>query len=234
EEKSSLQDLLIRDISDTTQVWTNFTLQSPSVPTVADYVALQKCILDGNCDFRDNRLDLVQDPDDPNNQVLRCTAVAVDEEIVTSKASLSSSVLFFGKGDEMWFAARYRIVEGEPFTMVDFENGHFAQHPGPRIVIRQDQIAMENKFGAKINHNNQSSLLVPRDQWFTLKIHLLYSNEADGMIEIWQDEEPILSLSGINLPTSNSIQNIVEIGASASQSGCVLLVDDVRISDEAF
>ena len=64
-------DMIILDPEDRTRFYSSFTLQSPSAKTVSEYVDLRQCILDGSCDFIDNRFDLVADPEAPDNTVLR-------------------------------------------------------------------------------------------------------------------------------------------------------------------
>jgi len=234
EDATLFTDLFIRSLADTNLYWTNFTLQSPAAPTVPDYVTLSQCIIEGTCTFIDNKIELVNDPTNFSNKVLKFTSVAPTANMVTSKSSMSSTINFYLKNSEIWFEADYYIESGVPFGIVDFENSYFYQHPGPRVVIRDNKLEFENKFGTKINIDNNSGVTVSQNQWFTLKVHLKYSNENDGIIELWQDGIEIISETGINLPTSNSIQNVLEVGATASSDGCVLLFDNMRISETAF
>jgi len=227
-------DLFLSSVADTNLYWTSFTLLSPSAPEVDDYVALRKCILEETCTFIDNRIDLVNDPSDASNQVLKFTSVAPDDQMVTAKSSISSSLNFYTKNSEVWYQADYYIVSGMPFSLVDFENSYFSQSPGPRVVIRNNQLSIENKFGAKLNFTHNSGISVPQEKWFTIKVHLKYSNVQDGILELWQDGTLLFSTTGINLPTSNSVQNGLEAGITATPTGCILLFDNMRISDTAF
>lgn len=234
ENAATFVDLFIGSLNDTNLYWTNFTLQSPLAPEVSDYVSLGQCILDGTCTFIDNKIELVNDPSNASNTVLKFTSVPPADNIVTSKSSISSTLNFYPKNSEVWFQADYYIESGLPFSIVDFENSYFFQHPGPRVVIRNNKLEFENKFGSKINIENNSGITISQNEWFTLKVHLKYSNENDGIIELWQDGVEIISATGINLPTSNSIQNILEVGATASSNGCILLFDNMRISETSF
>ncbi len=234
ESTTHLNDLFLSSFEDTDGYWTNFTSQSPATPEVADYVALNKCILAETCDFIDNRIELVQDPSNPSNQVIKFTNVAPSADMVTSKSSITSSLNFFKKGDDIWFQADYNIQSGMPYSIVDFENSHFTESPGPRIVISNNQIELENKFGDKKKYENNTNISIPTNQWFTLKVHLKLSNEDDGIIEVWQDENLLVSATGKNVFTANSIQNILEVGTSASSVNTVLLVDNITISATAF
>ena len=234
ESVDEFKELFIGAVSDTHLYWTNFTLQSPAAQTVNDYIALNQCIIDGSCAFIDNKIELVNDPSDVFNTVLKFTSVAPTENMVTSKSSITSSLNFYEKDSDVWFQADYLIESGMPFSIVDFENAYFYEHPGPRVVLRNNKLEIENKFGAKLNFENNSEVDVPLNDWFTVKVHFKYSNKSDGVVELWQDGVQIISATGINLPTSNSIQNIVEVGISASSAGCVLLLDNMRISTTAF
>jgi len=227
-------ELFVTSLADTQLYWTSFTLQSPAAPTVPDYVALRKCILDGTCTFIDNRIDLVPDPEDGGNTVLKFTSVAPNADMITAKSSIASSLNYYLKDSEVWFQADYFIESGMPFSLVDFENSYFDEAPGPRVVIRGRKLAIENKFGAKQNFTHESDASIPMNRWFTVKVHLKYSDENDGVVELWQDGAQLISTTGVTLPTLNSIQNVLEVGVSATPVGCTLLVDDVRISATAF
>lgn len=227
-------DLIATSVDDTDLHWNSFTLQSPLAPTIESYVALRNCILDGSCDFLDNRFDLVADPEDPDDQVLQCTAVAPSADMVTSKSSIERTFNYFNAGMDLWFEARYYIVSGYPFSLADFENRSFDQSPGPRIVLSGNKLAIENKFGDKLMYYPPAAPEVPVGEWFTVKVHFRFSTTEDGVIELWQNNALILSTSGINLPVGNSVQNSLETGVTATNIGCVLLVDDVRLSPEPF
>ncbi len=234
ENYTTFTDLFIMSASDTNLYWNSFTLQSPAAPSVSDYNALRNCILEETCTFIDNKIELVTDPTDASNKVLKFTSVAPTTEMITAKSSISSSLNYYKKGLEVWFEADFYIESGVPFSLVDFENAYFDKHPGPRVVIRGNKIEFENKFGAKLNIDNNSGITINQNQWFKLKVHLKYSNKADGIIELWQDGIPIISAIGVNLPTSNSIQNILEVGVSATSTGSILLFDNMRISETPF
>jgi Polysaccharide lyase len=234
ENYATFTDLFFKTPADTQLYWTTFTLQSPATPTVPDYVALRKCILDGTCTFIDNRIDIVADPLDPTNQVIKFTSIAPSEEMITAKSSIASSLNYFLKDSDVWFQADFYIESGMPFSFIDFENAYFFSQPGPRVIVRRDKLAIENKFGAKANYTHNLDVNIPLQQWFSIKVHFKYSNTDDGIIELWQDGVQLISTTGINLPTSNSLQNELQVGVTATPVGCVMLVDNMRISETAF
>lgn len=227
-------DLFIKSIADTQLYWSSFTLQSPAAPSVSDYVALRKCILAGTCTFIDNKIELASDPVSVTNKVLKFTSVAPTSSMVTAKACMESQIVFFDKDSDLWFQADYYIQSGMPFSIVDFENSYFEGSPGPRVDIKNSALSVENKFGAKKEYVQSSPVNIPTNKWFTVKVHLKFSNNATGIIEVWQDGTQVISAAGINLPSSNSVQDRIQIGVTATSVGCVLLMDNIKISASPF
>ncbi len=233
-EKAKFTDLFVSETSSPNLFWTNFTLQSPEAKTVGEYVALSKCILDETCDFLDNQIKIVEDPTDLSNKVIEFNCVGPTPEMVTSKCSITSTLNYFKNDNDVWYEADYYIKSGIPYSLVDFENSYFEGSPGPRVVIRDNKLEFENKFGVKMRFESNTATEVPIGEWFTIKVHLKFSNTNAGRLELWQDGVQILSASGINLPTSNAIQNVLEVGISATQENTILLMDNLRISDAEF
>ncbi|TMM57980.1 hypothetical protein FEE95_00700 [Maribacter algarum] len=233
-EKSKFIDVFATDLSDANLFWTGFTLQSPQTKTVPEYVALSKCILEETCDFLDNSITIVEDPENSTNKVVEFNSVAPTADMVVSKCSMQSVLSYSKKSDDLWFEADYYIKSGMPYSLVDFENSYFEGSPGPRVVIRNNKLELENKFGAKLRFESNSATIVPEGEWFKVKVHLKFSDAEDGVLELWQDDVEIISATGISLPTSNSIQNILEVGISATIQNTVLLVDNVKISNTEF
>ncbi|NHF57988.1 hypothetical protein FK220_001460 [Flavobacteriaceae bacterium TP-CH-4] len=227
-------DLFVSDLDDERLFWTNFTLQGPMAKEVSDYVRLSQCILSGSCDFLDNRIDITSDPIDPGNRVARFEAVSPTVDMVTSKASMTSILGYFAKGSHIWFEGDYFIETGMPYSLVDFESSYFEGSPGPRVIITNGKLAFNNKFGAKLQYETTSGIMVPSGEWFTVKVHLKLSNSENGILELWQNGELVIAATGINLQTANGLQNILEVGISAIDEATVLLMDNIKISDTAF
>jgi len=197
-------------------------------------VALSKCILDKTCDFLDNQITIIEDPSDSNNKVIEFNSVAPTEGMITSKCSITSGLNYFKNESDVWYVADYYIRSGMPYSLVDFENSYFEGSPGPRVAIRNNKLELENKFGAKLRFESNTSTEVPIEKWFTIKVHLKFSNESSGILELWQDGVQTISTIGINLSKSNAIQNLIEVGISATQENTVLLMDNLRISETEF
>lgn len=227
------RELLLTEDLERDRFFTNITLQSPSAPDVASYNALQRCLLTEECAFNDNRIDIVTDPQNSENQALRFFAVAPSADMVTSKSSIAGSTLFFQKGDDFWFQARYYIEQGRPLTIADFESEFFLGFMGPRLIFRGTEINVENKFGAKLSYGQLQNpgLSIPVGQWTTVKAHLQY-DENDGLIRVWQDGQLVVESRGQNIPFANWIQNLLEVGISATQEDTALLIDDIQFSNK--
>ncbi len=213
--------------------WTITTLLSPRADTVKKYMKLNRKLMSGGA-FLDNRLDLQGKKVHSGQQALRLFAVKPSSRMVTSKSLIEKKELCFGKDDHIWFSAWYYLEKGVPSTIVDFENRLFKNGPGMRLFIRNNKFAsMELKFAHKPQFN-QYKVEIPRQKWVHIKLHLVLSNHDDGVIELWQDGEKILSTTGQTLPTHDSIYNALQVGITATSMKTVLLVDDVKISDQPF
>lgn len=232
---TDLRDVFATSVQDTGKYWVTFTAQSPDNPEIEDYVALRQCFMAGTCDFTDNRMELIPEPGNPGNHVLRFTAVEPKRNMVTSKMSFDSPLPYFVKGMDLWFQADFKIEGEYPYSLVDFENPFFEGSPGPRLVIDGNgALVMENKFGEKLKFHQGNSRPMTRNNWVTVKVHLHLSNTGDGQFEVWQGGLQVLDVQGRNLPTYHSVQSSLEVGISATDVGTTLLLDNVRISDVAF
>lgn len=235
ESASEFLDIIATDLQTLDRAWTTFTLQSPSYPIPENYNALKSCILSRTCDFQENRIQLIRDPYNSNNQVLQFHAFEATPDMVTSKCSIGSELFFFEKGNDIWYQSRFLIEGSLPTTLVDFESSYFLQYPGPRVAISGGAIAIENKFGDKVIFRQEDAgrIQVPLDEWFTLKVHLGLDDE-NGIIEVWQDGVQIISTSGPNIHLPFTVQNALEVGISATSESCTLYVDDIHIANQPF
>lgn len=221
----------VRDLIGERHRWTAFTLQSPRAPTVKDYVALRRAILGGEGDFLDNRLEVGTFE---GRRALKCTSVAKSGPMVCCKSSISTELVHFVKGDDLWYAASYYFAEGMPLSIVDFESSWIDQHPGPRVFIDDGGCAyVELKWADKPKYRQPSEARVPlpRRTWVRLKVHLKLSDAEDGVIEFWQDGVRLIRARGRTLPLADAVLNSLEVGISANASAATLYVHDVVLSD---
>ncbi|NOS94418.1 MAG: hypothetical protein HOP30_21095 [Cyclobacteriaceae bacterium] len=231
ENHTNFVNLFISSLADTSDNWTDFVLQSPANPLIADYVELRKCILNNTCTFDDNRIDLVSDPVVPTNACLKFFAEAPLPSMVTSKSSIENTLLFVDKSDEIWFEADYYIDKGMPLTILDLENKWFDEAPGIRLIFMNNQhLAVELKYGGKPTYRQPAGqeVIFPIKQWVRVKVYFLMDDQKDGKIKVWQDGILIIDAQGKTLPTYNSVQTSMEVGISATGQESVIYMDNIK------
>lgn len=241
EDAATLVDLVAakpEDVLSGKRVWTNFTLQSPRSPTVKAYNSLAQQILREGGEFLDNRVEPSEEVVHSGKRSLKCTCVAKSSSMITTKASLSSSLLYFTQGDDFWFSAWFYVAgEVRPHTLIDLESTWIKQHPGMRIVLREDgRLAAELKWAHKPMYRQPQGQQVtfPVSRWVAVKLHLRLSANADGMVELWQDGKQLIAETGQTLPLANTVYDNLEVGISAHSFGSdptTLFVDDIVVAD---
>jgi hypothetical protein len=220
--------------------WTSCELQSPKTPTVSDYVKLRNRILKRESDFLDNRIEPSGDVVHGGAMSLKCVSVSPSRGMVTAKASLSTELLHFVNGDDVWMSLWCHVPSGSgmPFTVLDLETTWIQQYPGMRIVIADGKHACFQLKAFEHPYYRQQpgkEIVFPKGKWVHLKAHLKLSDRDDGEIELWQDGQQIVDARGPTLVLEHAIYNSLEIGITAYNElgkSATLYVDDVRISDE--
>lgn len=225
-------DLLPQDLSR----YTSFVLLSPLVPTIPEYNALRDCLVAETCDFLDNRLDFDPTAAHGGNQSLRFYAVPPSRETITSKSLVERQLFFFRRGDQAWFSGWYKADIARPFTLLDFNTTGMPNRPGLRITLRNGALSAELKWLDKPSYlqNADSKVIFPLGRWGNVRVHVLFSEDELGMVEIWQDGVRVLSQRGRTLPTADAVIDVVVIGITATQQETTLHVDDVRVSATAI
>ena len=219
--------------------WTACALQSPKAPTVNDYVMLRNRILKGESDFLDNRVEPSGEVVYRGKSALKTVSMSPNHGMVTAKSSLSTELMHFVKGDDVWMSlwCYVPIGSGMPFTVLDLETTWINQHPGMRIVIEDGKHACFQLKGFEHPYYRQpkgKEVVFPKGQWVHLTAHLQLSAMDDGVIELWQDQQKIIDTHGQTLVLEQMIYNSLEIGISAyneKDKPGTLYVDDVSISD---
>ena len=219
--------------------WTTFTLQSPLAPSIPKYNQIRNRILRDGADFLDNRVEPSSEVVHSGNKALKCYSMPPSPQMTTAKASLSTTLLYFTKGDDVWFSGWYHVAEGGmPFTVMDLECTHFKEHPGMRIMVGQDgYVRFELKWAKKPTYRQprEKRVLFPTGRWVHLKSRLKLSETTDGVIQLWQDGVKLIDEHGQTLPLANAIYDSLEIGISAHSFGpdaATLFVDDIVISEK--
>jgi hypothetical protein len=228
----------ITDLIGEQRGWTSFTLQSPSSPTVPEYVELRKRILREGADFVDNRVEPSSEIVHTGSRALKCYSLAPTPRMVCAKASLSTELLHFVKGDDVWFSGWYFVPEGEmPLTLMDLESTWIKEHPGMRIMVKDGAAMFELKWATKPEYRQPKAnrVEIPVGRWFHLQSCFHLSEKPDGRVELWQDGEKLIDQQGQTLPLAGAIYNSLEVGISAHSFGpasATVYVDDVVVSDK--
>jgi hypothetical protein len=227
----------IRDLIGLERGWTSFTLQSPGSPTVTDYNNLQARILRGECGFLDNRVEPSSEHAHSGRQSLKTLSVAPGSYHDCTKASLSTTLLHFVKGDDVWFSGWYYVEKGgESNTLLDLETKFARGSPGMRICLIHGHVSFQLAKWADNPRYRQTAwpqTPFPMNRWVQIKARLRLSEAEDGIIQLWQDGSLIIDQRGQTLPFADVVYNSMEIGLSAhsaSSDSAVLYVDDVVIS----
>jgi hypothetical protein len=228
----------ITDLINAQRGWTSFTLQSTSTPSVPEYVALRSRILRGEATFVDNRVEPSSEMAHNGTGALKCFSLAPTPRMVCAKASLSTELLYFAKGDDVWFSAWYYIPSDRmPFTLMDLECTWIKEHPGIRIMLEDGAAMFELKWGNKPKYRQPQAnrVPIPIGQWVQLKTRIHLSELADGQVQLWQDNNLLIDTQGQTLPLAGAIYDSLEIGISAHSFGpnpAIVYVDDVAIADQ--
>lgn len=227
----------ITDLVNEQRGWTSFTLQSSSTPSVPEYVALRSRILRGEATFVDNRVEPSSEMTHAGTGALKCYSLPPTPSMVCAKASLSTELLYFAKGDDVWFSAWYYIPTGRmPFTLMDLECTWIKEHPGIRIMLEEGAPMFELKWGHKPKYRQPQAdrVPIPLDQWVHLKARIHLSESSDGQVQLWQNQQLLIDAQGQTLPLAGAIYDSLEIGISAHSFGpdsAIVYVDDVAIAD---
>lgn len=216
--------------------WTSLTLLSAAAPTVADYVALRQKILRGQLDFIDNRIEPSIERPYQGLASLRAFAPVSPGPVTLTKASLSTELLYFDKGDDFWFSAMFYIENGMPTSLVDLEADYITNGPGMRLMVSPEgKPRLELKWADKPTYrlNMGVSAKLPVGEWFRIDMHFMLSDTQEGLAELWLDGELIISANGQTLPMSDTVLTRLEVGITANRRdvAALLYIDELAFSN---
>jgi hypothetical protein len=198
----------LRELIGPERGWGSVTLQSPQTPTVSAYVALRQRILKEGATFQD----AIVAPDSSRahggQMALKCVAPAPTGGMITSKSSLSSPLVYFRKGDDVWYRASYHAEGARPLTLMDLECEWIEQHGGIRLYIDEGgllQAELKALDKPRFKQSPKTAIPFPLDRWVDVKAHFLLSDDADGVVQIWQDGTLIVDQRGTTLPLPRAL-----------------------------
>lgn len=221
------------------RLWTELTLQSPKTPRVSDYVDLRRRILSGEADFLDASVAPSTERAHSGKASLKCHCPAKTSSMICAKASLSTSLVYFEEGEDVWYQAWYYVAgDVRPFTLVDLEADLVHNSPGIRVMLYDDgEMGVELKAASKPQFRQKGDVKVkfPTDRWVQATWHVHLDSGADGRVRLWQDDRLIVDAKGQTHPFRTAVYNSLEVGVSAHSFGdrpTTLFVDDVLLTTE--
>ena len=208
--------------------WTTMTLQSPSSPTVKDYVKLRTQILEEGAGFVDNRIEPSTEKAHSGRRAIRFYSKAKSRKMVCCKSSISSETFHFVKGDEFCFSGWFYFEKGMPTTIMDLESTWLEKHSGIRILFsKSGSPSIELKAFEKPMWRNRN-YQIPRGQWVKIEAEILL-DEKNGELRLKVNDELVLEGTGQTLPLADTVLNSLEVGISACQNETILFLDDLSV-----
>ena len=164
----------VRDLINAKRGWTSLNLMSPKAPTVAAYTRLRKRILQGKSDFLDNRVEPSSQRAHGGKRSLRTQAAMPAGGIPITKAAIDNELLYFAKGDHIWFSGWFYLEQGRASTIVDIESTAFFKGAGLRVLISPAfDLSVELKWPTRPTYRPTSPTRFPKQRWTQIRLHYL-------------------------------------------------------------
>lgn len=177
--------------------------------------------------------ELIFDPEDPANTVLRTFGPAGDRQLV--KANIQNKSLCFDDGDLVSLRARHYIPSGfslEEVFLIDLECEVCGDgNPGVRLQLKEQEGRPRVDRG-KLNLDNLglAEAGLPRDRWFELRFDVRVGDQDTGSVAVYVDGEVVVDVAGETSTGHRRLDNAqFALTASASPDPVEVLVDDVEI-----
>jgi len=180
--------------------------------------------------------------DDGEDQSVRFWAEPTVD--ITSKSSLFVNDMHLEEGSTISFAASFWLTasSGRPFLLDLEEDAIISTGPGMRLWIDDDQALMLERKKAleKDVYQDGDKVRFPREQWVRLRLETRLSQRRDGWIDVYQDDELILSVDDVRTLPKDRLYMIqgtrgaytnIEVGITAAGVGgpVELWLDDVAV-----
>jgi len=217
--------------------WTSMTLQSPAAPTVDEYVALRRQILNLQSDFIDNRIDMTSSRVHNGDSAVRFYAVAPSGGLDHTKTSLDNDLVYFEKGDTFRFSSWFYLEQGRPDSIMDLESSYIDEAPGVRIVLDDERRpSVELKFATKplYKMNPPATAKFPINEWVKIELKLYLSDEDnEGRVELWMNGSKIIDRFGRTMTLFDAVYDSLQVGvtANSSSSATILYADEISVSE---
>lgn len=217
--------------------WTEFTLLAPATPTPPAYSELRQRILHGQAGFIDNRVEPSTLRAHSGTTSLRTYSVSAGAGMQLTKASMTSALMHFKKGDDFWYSAWYFLEKGHPWSIVDLESTYLDQGGGMRLMFTDDlHPYFELKWPSRPMYRPVAgnTTVLPSGVWTRIQVHFFLSEGDDGVAQLWIDGNKVIDAKGQTLPVAKIVFDSLEIGMTSNppRTETILFVDDVQASHQ--
>ncbi len=144
-------------------------------------------------------------------------------------------------GPETWYSfAVYLPTDGyEKDSTLDVISQWFKLGSPVRLLTKDDKFIIEIGYSKDID---KTELFIPgeilKDTWHTFIFHFKHYHDARGLVEVWHNDDPMISHSGGNLYTDDLPKWKIGINKSSFEVGTsqvtkrIIYFDNVRVGDE--
>lgn len=233
--------------------WHSINLQNNELSFVRNTV--KYCLVDPvSCLMpkESNALELEQNKKKRGRQSLKITAQPSTLGLgKNSRAALRKHNFDFAKGDTI-YVSFWMYLEGRKgeITASDLLFAGFRsepdsfrnrKEPGRFLYITdQENIASDVLFYLPKPEPIKQALIdrvrFPKNKWVKIEAEIELSDQSNGRVQVWQDEDRILYKNGRTLPSADTRLSIFELGVIGHQSDKekqVLYIDNVEIREGA-
>lgn len=197
--------------------WSGAQLLSPLVPTQEEVNDLIDCLVAGTCNFKDN---YIIPYTDGGGNTLKCYCEP-GNTTNTWKAALIKNRFYFKKGDVISFLLQVRVNPSNTinggFTIFDIGSSWAYQGTKLRLIFRNDKLAVELRWLNNEDYlQSGSGTDFPINEWVDIDGKFTLSDEDDGRVEIWQNNNKIIDVNKRTMGWSGFIYNVLECGITAN------------------
>lgn len=219
----------VRDVIKPEKNWTSMTLLSPAAPSVPAYVALVNGIIAGTQNFIDNDItyEIIN-----GSRVATFKSVAATVPCPLTKCSIDNTLLFLSKNDTYTFEASFRIKQGTPISLFDFESSYINLGPGLRVLLNSSREPyVQLKWGDDPQWNQSGGpVALQLNTWEKLKF-VVKLHDTAGTVQLYLNNALIISGTGQTLPVPDAVVDRLELGITSNiATDCILSVKDVFFS----
>ncbi len=165
----------------------------------------------------------------------------------------------FKQANEFWYGFKVYFPEDGMRTDVspeiiaqwhgrpDFDEGEDWRNPIALLDVRRDDMVFSCAYSPKrVNVNEEKKQevevslgKVPKNRWVSFVFHIKFDPFGEGVVEMWQDGESVLSRRGVGCGYNDELAPYFKYGfykysnRQSDHSSRVIFFDDVRVGDSS-